>query len=214
MKKIALLCFALAGGLQAMEVNEVDLENGEGAEEVEMNTFEEDLISPIEKDTNAKKVYIVVDNEQEASYLHLVKKYGGNAANHTSWWQSPDKALEKANNQIEELKKITGEKREYHWDYFFDSTPDFNPGALVLECDTELSREQVNEVLKKSPVTEKMRTLYFSSPEARLKLAAKAAGMRIKQGYSRGVLVYAGGMGVFVGAGITLFITALVQNWE
>ncbi len=177
MKKIALLCFALAGGLQAMEVG-TDLEKR--AEEL------------VQLQEEGEELYIVVEDNTEATYLFLVARHGAKAHEHISreFKGSSEVHLEKAKGQLALLGQILQGSEEYHWNSFFSARRDeLDPGSLIYKINTQITREALDKVLQDSVLTQGMRTLNLSSQEDLLNLAAKAARTRIRKSWEKGYVL-------------------------
>ena len=222
MKKIVLLCFALAGGLQAMEVNLVDLESGEGGGEPELVWLNEEDISATDYH-GYKTIVITVDNSSQAAYLHLAQKYGEKAIDHAGrnlCWCLPRKQLDKAARQIERLKQLFShesfkEQKNCHFESYFEKYQfEANPGRMAYELTFEqsVSEEKVQAFLASNPDTKDMRVdgAYFPRIETAAKIyAAKKFERKWQWGYKVGLAA-----GFFAGVVMTWATNVMIDNWE
>ncbi len=209
MKKAVVLSLVLvASGLQAMEV-----ETGQKKEESELVQLQEE----------GGDLYIVVEDNKEATYLFLVTRYGKNAHAHIprEFKGSSEEHLKKAKDQLSVLKQVLNDSDEYHWDSFFSVRRDeLEPGSLIYKINTPITREALDKVLEDSVLTQGMRTLTLSSQEDFLSLAAKASRTRIRKSWEKGYVlgVKLGGLVALLAtistALITYSFTTLTQNCE
>ena len=135
MKRIALLCFALAGGLQAMEDKEVDLE----------------------KENHVNDFLLTLYNEREAYYVHTLIGKGEKVAVKE---HCPNKELtQKGKAIIKTLDAITkkagGNPKTHHWRRELHQPPYPHTPALTYKfsCKKPLSFDEVRQVLKDNDTT-------------------------------------------------------------